>query len=35
VLGWARHTTGSKVLAVIHDWHVAPTVFFTFKELFS
>ena len=34
VLGWARHTTGSKVLAVIHDWHVAPTVFFTFKELY-
>lgn len=34
VLGWARHRTGSKVLAVIHDWHVAPTVFFTFKELY-
>jgi membrane-associated phospholipid phosphatase len=34
LLGWARHTTGSKVLAVIHDWHVAPTVFFTFKELY-
>jgi len=33
-LGWARHTTGSRVLAVIQDWHVAPTVFFTFKELY-
>jgi membrane-associated phospholipid phosphatase len=22
------------VLALIHDWHVAPTVFFTFKELY-
>ena len=34
LLGWARHATGSRVLAVIHDWHVAPTVFFTFKELY-
>jgi membrane-associated phospholipid phosphatase len=34
VLGWVRHSTGSRVLAVIHDWHVAPTVFFTFKELY-
>jgi membrane-associated phospholipid phosphatase len=22
------------LLAVVHDWHVAPTVFFTFKELY-
>jgi membrane-associated phospholipid phosphatase len=34
LLGWARHATGSPVLALIHDWHVAPTVFFTFKELY-
>jgi membrane-associated phospholipid phosphatase len=34
LLGWARHKTGSPVLAFIHDWHVAPTVFFTFKELY-
>jgi membrane-associated phospholipid phosphatase len=34
LLGWARHTTGSPLLALIHDWHVAPTVFFTFKELY-
>ena len=34
LLGWARHATGSRVLAFIHDWHVAPTVFFTFKELY-
>jgi len=33
-LGWARHTTGNRLLAVVHDWHVAPTVFFTFKELY-
>ncbi len=34
LLGWARHATGSRILAVVHDWHVAPTVFFTFKELY-
>ncbi len=34
LLGWARHTSGMPVLALIHDWHVAPTVFFTFKELY-
>ncbi len=34
ILGWARHTTGWKVLALIQDWHVAPTVFFSFKELY-
>ncbi|MEW6511110.1 MAG: phosphatase PAP2 family protein [Bacteroidota bacterium] len=34
LLGWARHTTGSRILALVHDWHVAPTVFFTFKELY-
>jgi membrane-associated phospholipid phosphatase len=34
LLAWARSATGSPVLAIIHDWHVAPTVFFTFKELY-
>ena len=34
LLAWARHATGSPLLAVVHDWHVAPTVFFTFKELY-
>ena len=34
LLAWARGVTGSPVLAIIHDWHVAPTVFFTFKELY-
>ncbi|HTO93404.1 MAG TPA: phosphatase PAP2 family protein [Bacteroidota bacterium] len=34
LLGRARHATGSRFLAVVHDWHVAPTVFFTFKELY-
>ena len=34
LLGWARHATGSRLLAAVHDWHVAPTVFFTFKELY-
>jgi membrane-associated phospholipid phosphatase len=34
LLGSARHATGSRVLAFIQDWHVAPTVFFTFKELY-
>jgi membrane-associated phospholipid phosphatase len=33
-LGWARARTGSRVIALIHDWHVAPTVFFSFKELY-
>ena len=34
LLAWARHATGSRFLAIVHDWHVAPTVFFTFKELY-
>jgi len=33
-LGWARNATRSPLLAFVHDWHVAPTVFFTFKELY-
>jgi membrane-associated phospholipid phosphatase len=34
LLGWARETTGSGIVTLVHDWHVAPTVFFTFKELY-
>lgn len=34
LLGWARHSTENRILALVHDWHVAPTVFFTFKELY-
>ena len=34
LLAWARQATGSRLLAAVHDWHVAPTVFFTFKELY-
>jgi membrane-associated phospholipid phosphatase len=33
-LGSAEQKTGWRVLTWIHDWHVAPTVFFTFKELY-
>jgi hypothetical protein len=34
LLGYARHVTGSKILAFIHDWYVPPMVFFSFKELY-
>jgi len=34
LLGKARRATGSAVLGAVHDWHIAPTVFFTFKELY-
>lgn len=30
----ARAARDSKVLAILHDWYVAPLVFFTFKELY-
>jgi membrane-associated phospholipid phosphatase len=33
-LAYARHATDWKILRVLHDWHVAPTVFFSFKELY-
>ena len=33
-LGFARHSCGSKLIRVIHDWYVAPTVFFSFKEIY-
>ncbi len=33
-LGFARHHCGSRVIRVIHDWYVAPLVFFSFKEIY-
>jgi membrane-associated phospholipid phosphatase len=33
-LGYARHHGGSRILRIVHDWYVAPTVFFSFKELY-
>ncbi len=33
-LGFARHHCGSKIIRVIHDWYVAPAVFFLFKEIY-
>ncbi len=33
-LGFARHHCGSKIIRVVHDWYVAPTVFFSFKEIY-
>jgi membrane-associated phospholipid phosphatase len=34
LLAYARYSTGSKVLAAIHDWYVPPAVFLSFKELY-
>ena len=34
LLAYLRHTTGWRIVRYIHDWHVAPTVFFTFKEIY-
>jgi len=34
LLGYARHRTGWRLLRYLHDWYVAPTVFFSFKELY-
>jgi len=34
LLASARHGTGWKVLAFMHDWYVPPMVFFSFKELY-
>ncbi len=34
VLAYARHRTGWRLLRYVHDWYVAPTVFFSFKELY-
>lgn len=34
ILGYLRHTTGFRPLAYLHDWYMAPAVFFLFKELY-
>ena len=34
LLAYLRHATGSRLIRYIHDWYVAPTVFFTFKEIY-
>ena len=34
LLGYVRHRTGWRLLRYVHDWYVAPTVFFSFKELY-
>ena len=34
ILGYARHHSNSRVIKFIHDWYVAPMVFFSFKELY-
>ncbi|MGA9116829.1 MAG: phosphatase PAP2 family protein [Bacteroidota bacterium] len=33
-LAAARHFSSSRVIRVVHDWYVAPAVFFSFKELY-
>lgn len=34
MLGYARATTKSKTVRLIHDWYLPPMVFFSFKELY-
>ena len=34
LLAYLRHVTGWRSIRYIHDWYVAPTVFFTFKEIY-
>lgn len=34
LLAHARAATGAKLLRYLHDWYVAPAVFFSFKELY-
>ena len=34
LLGSARARTGSRILRDIHQWYIAPLVFFSFKELY-
>jgi membrane-associated phospholipid phosphatase len=34
MLAYFRHATTSRLLNYLHDWYVAPTVFFTFKEIY-
>ncbi len=33
-LAYARHASRSRIVRYIHEWYVAPTVFFTFKEIY-
>jgi membrane-associated phospholipid phosphatase len=34
LLAFARHRTGSRILAAVHDWYIPPVVFVSFKELY-
>jgi len=34
ILGMSRQRTGSRFLRAVHNWYVAPIVFFSFKELY-
>jgi membrane-associated phospholipid phosphatase len=34
MLGWIRYHSGSRFIRFVHDWYVAPIVFFSFKELY-
>ena len=34
VLAYARARTGRRILRDIHEWYIAPLVFFSFKELY-
>jgi len=33
-IAYFRHTTGWRALRFLHEWYIAPTVFFTFKEIY-
>jgi membrane-associated phospholipid phosphatase len=34
LLAYTRYSTGSRILAALHDWYVPPAVFLSFKELY-
>jgi membrane-associated phospholipid phosphatase len=34
LLAYTRHSTGSRILAALHDWYIPPAVFVSFKELY-
>lgn len=34
LLAYARHESNIRLLRFVHDWYVAPMVFFSFKELY-
>jgi len=34
LLAYARNTSRTKIIRIVHDWYVAPAVFFSFKELY-